>query len=188
MLNGDKPAKVSSDLHQAAGTGDVAALTHLLESGCDADLVHPATGATALYNACFADHVEAVRLLLAHGADPNKRITYLSPVDGHVEKGVVALMLASSVPVTAALLEGGADPLTADDEGRTVLMRLVGAASSQVFRLLIDSGADVTARANDGLSAADLAQQKLDWWRRFAPAANPDHQDDLRAILALLLR
>jgi ankyrin repeat protein len=173
-------------LLQAAGAGDTAVLARLLDSGCDPNAVHPTTGATALYNACLATQVEAVRLLLAHGADPKKKIRYHSPIDGHVENGVVVLMLASSASVVAALLEAGADPRARDDDGHTVLMRLVGAAPSAVFELLIRAGADATARANDGRSAADLVRQKLEWWRRFAPTKNPVHQADLRRTLALL--
>ena len=90
----------SVDLLQAAGTGDLARLTRLLDAGCDPNTVHPFTGASALYNACFGgQQVDAVRLLLARGADPNKRLTYRSPVDGRIEEGLVALMVASSVAV-----------------------------------------------------------------------------------------
>jgi uncharacterized protein len=177
---------MSVDLLQAAGTGDTESLARLLDSGCHPDTPHPTTGATALYNAAFASHAEALRLLLARGADPNRRITYHSPVDGRTEKGVVALMRASSVLVASLLLESGADPQARDDDGRTVLMWLVGAASSDVFRLLIGAGADVTARASDGQSASDLVKRKLDWWRRFAAEKNLDHQEDLHRILAML--
>jgi serine/threonine-protein phosphatase 6 regulatory ankyrin repeat subunit B len=176
----------SVDFLQAAGAGDVSSLAALLDTGCDPNVVHPTTGATALYNACFASQVEAIQLLLSRGADPNKRITYQSPVDGRIEKGVVALMVASSEAAVALLLQAGADPSVRDDDGRTVLMRLVGAASSKVFDMLIRAGADVTARSSDGRSAADIVTQKLEWWQRFARAKNAEHQADLRQILALL--
>ena len=178
----------SVDVLQAAGTGDVAWLTRLLDAGCDANTVHPTTGASALYNACFGGAVDAIRLLLSRGADPNKRLTYRSPVDGRVEKDLVVLMVASSVQVIELLLEAGADPRAQCDDGRTVLMRLVGVAPSDAFRLLIGAGADVTVRARDRRSAADVVKWKLDWWRRFAPTKFPEHQADLRAILSLLER
>lgn len=174
------------DLLHAAGKGDLVALRHLLDSGCDPDFVNPATGATPLYNACFTNQVEAARLLLARGADPNKRLVYYSPVDGRVDSGLVALMLCSSPEIVGLLLGAGADPGGQDDAGNTVLMRLVGVASSKIFETLIRAGADVTARANDGRSAADLVRKKLEWWRRFAPAKNIEHQADLRQILDLV--
>ena len=176
----------SIDILQAAGQGDVAGLTRLLDAGGDPNTVHPISGNSALYNACFCSAVDAVRLLLSRGADPNQRLTYRSPVDGRVEEGLVAMMVTSSVQVIELLLQAGADPKAQCDDGRTVLMRLVGTAPSDAFRLLIAAGADTTIRAQDGRSAADVVRAKLDWWRRFAPTKNPEHQADLRAILALL--
>jgi len=53
-----------------------------------------------------------------------------------------------------------------------------------VFEMLIRAGADGSACANDGRSAADLVRQRLAWWRRFA--LGPEHQADLQTILARL--
>ena len=176
----------SVDLLGAAARGDLTSLVRLLELGVDPNVVHPATGASALYSACFAGQVESVRLLLAHGADPNKRLTYRSWVDGRIEIGVVALMLAGSAPIVEMLLGAGADPKATMEDGRTVLMRLIGVAPSDVIRRLIDAGADPAARANDGRTAADIVRWKLEWFRKFAPDKVLEHQEDLRATLSLL--
>jgi uncharacterized protein len=177
----------SVEMLQAAGTGDIALLTQLLDAGWNPNTVHPDTGASALYNACFGGRqVDAVRLLLARGADPNKRLTYCSPVDGRIENGIVALMVASSVPVVQLLLEAGADPNARSEDGRSVLMRLVGAAPSEVFGILIAAGADPKVRARDGRSAADVVKDKLEWWSRFAAGRNPEHEADLRTIRGML--
>jgi ankyrin repeat protein len=173
-------------LLQAAGLGDCAALVALLDDGADPNDEHPATGATALYNACFGSQVEAVRILLSRGADPNKRIVYRSPVDGRVDAGTVLLMVPSSPTVVRLLLEAGADATARDEDGRTVLMRIVGGAPLAVFEMLLQAGADGKARANDGRSAADIVRKKQVWWRRFAPDKNPEHQAELGRILALL--
>jgi ankyrin repeat protein len=179
------------DLLGAAGRADLPLLTRLLDSGCDPNTVHPTTGASALYNACFSSSeirqgVDAVRLLLARGADPNMALTYRSPVDGRVEVGIVPLMVTASVDVIELLLQAGADPAAQTEEGYTVLMRLVGTAPSSGLRMLIAAGADPTVRARDGLSAADLARRKLEWWTRFAPTKQLEHQADLHIILRLL--
>jgi ankyrin repeat protein len=177
----------SVDLLQAAGTGDVAWLTRLLDAGWDPNAVHPATGASALYNACCGgQQVDAVRILLARGADPNKRLTYCSPVDGRIAKGIVALMVASSVAVVELLLEAGADPVARSEDGRSVLMHLVGAAPPEAFVMLIAAGADPTVRARDGRSPVDLVNEKLAWWGRFAVGRNPEHEADLRKIRRML--
>jgi uncharacterized protein len=176
----------SVELLGAAVRGDVAGLRRMLDAGVDPNVVHPASGASALYNACFAGQLEAVRLLLARGADPNKRLTYRSSVDGRIEAGVVALMLAGTAPIVETLLGAGADPKATMDDGRTVLMRLIGLAPAGVIRRLIDAGADPAARANDGRTAADVARWRLEWFRKFAPDRVLEHQEDLRAILCLL--
>ncbi len=176
----------STELLQAAGVGDIGGLAELLDAGADPNMAHPVTGATPLYNACAASQGEAVRLLLARGADPNKRITYRSPVDGRVEVGVVALMLCSSGTVIDLLLEAGADVKAQQDDGSTVLMRLVGLAPPPIFEKLMQAGADAAARSAEGLTAADVVRKKLVWWRQFAPKKNPEHQADLRLILDML--
>ena len=176
----------TTELLQAAGVGDVGGLAELLDAGADPNMPNPVTGATALYNACAASQVEAVRLLLACGADPNKRITYRSPVDGRIEVGVVALMLCSSDRVIDLLLEAGADVKAQQDDGTTVLMRLVGLAPPPIFEKLMQAGADAAARSTAGLTAADIVRKKLAWWRQFAPKKNPEHQAELRLILGML--
>ena len=69
----------SVDLLQAAGRGDLGRLKELLDAGCDPNLAHSISGNTALYNACFLDSVEVVKLLLSRGANPNHRMTYRGP-------------------------------------------------------------------------------------------------------------
>ena len=63
--------------------GDTARLASLLDGGCDPNVSHPVHGNTPLYNACFANRVEVVSLLLARGADEPprvfQRLGYMSP-------------------------------------------------------------------------------------------------------------
>jgi hypothetical protein len=122
-----------------------------------------------------------VRLLLAQGASPNTRIDYRSPVDGRSDSEVVALMFASS-PEVVSLLRGPGPKL----EREMVLMHQVGRGTPGVFETLIRAGADPSARAKDGRSAADMVLKTLDWWRRFAPGKAPEHCADLERILSLL--
>ena len=54
-------------LHAAAKAGDVGTMTELLDGGAEVDAV--ANGRTALFIACENGKLEAVELLLEHGAD-----------------------------------------------------------------------------------------------------------------------
>jgi ankyrin repeat protein len=177
-------------LHRAAAEGDIDELRSFLDNGADPNSTNPIYGNTLLYSACFRDQAEVVRLLVARGAAVNQRIKYRSPVDGRVEEGVVALMLARSVDVLDALLEAGADPNLADGEGRTVLMRVATFVSPQAVQALIKAGADPTARDQGGLRAADIVHRRLDWLL----ANSPDPQlpsvrrgkQRLESVLAIL--
>jgi uncharacterized protein len=153
------------DLLEAAAEGRLARVEELLKAGCNPNVTHPKYGSSALSRACFSDRVEVVRHLLMHGADPNLRLTYASPVDGRIERNVVALMSARSLEVVTALLESGADPNISDDEGTTPLMRAVLAAPPQAASALLAAGAVAQARNSRGDSAADLVRKRMDWLR-----------------------
>ena len=152
----------SLKLLEAVG-GDVSEVERLLDGGCDPNIANPRYGNTPLYNACFSNRPDVVRLLISKGANPNQRITYRSPVDGRVEEGIVALMLAQSAEVITALLGAGADPNLTDEVGNTPLMRCVLIAPPEAIELLLQAGADAAAQNGDGLSAADVVRKRLEW-------------------------
>ena len=152
------------ELPDAAARGDVARVVdELIDAGSDPNFAHPQYGNTPLSRACFMNRVEVVKRLLQRGADPNLRITYRSPVDGRVEKGVVALMFSRSLEAVTALLEAGADPNVHDEEGTTPLMRAVLATPPAAVEALLAAGADAQARNRGGDTAADLVKKRLDW-------------------------
>lgn len=152
-------------IFEAVNRADLSRLAALLDAGADPNTVDPTVGNSPLYNACFSDHMDVVQLLLARGADPNKRLVYRSPVDGRVEEDVVALMFVRSERVAAALLAAGADANAQDKQGRTPLMRAVVAGPVEHVRLLISSGARVSTRDRKGRTAADAVRARLQWLR-----------------------
>src|SRR5690606_23986271 len=67
-----------------------------------------------LHSAVSAQHVEIVRLLLAHGADANlPQEQGIRPIHQSAHNGDVA--------TTRLLLEHGADPMLASDNGKTAV-------------------------------------------------------------------
>uniref|UniRef100_A0A3Q2XF70 Uncharacterized protein n=1 Tax=Hippocampus comes TaxID=109280 RepID=A0A3Q2XF70_HIPCM len=120
--------------------------TLLLEKGGPPLESRDPEGRTALHVASWRGHVDAVDLLLKHGADPNaqdvegrpplhsaawtgrvdvgRRLLLASTVDINLacHQGATALSVAAQqgrADVVALLLEGGADPNHVDKHGRT---------------------------------------------------------------------
>ena len=115
------------------------------------------------------DAVDLVKELLAHGANPNARLSkpllprHHNPGDGALGEGTTPLMRAAragDVPVVRQLLEGGADPMLRQKNHTTALMFASGLGRTSLFdvdrpwseekaievvRLCLEHGAEVDA-------------------------------------------
>lgn len=110
------------------------AIAELARAGADPNCVALETGHTPLYCACMTDSVRAVEALLRSGANPNKRFTYRSFVDGRVEADYVALMYARSADVVALLVKRGADVNACAADGVTPLIRAAAFGKLDVLK------------------------------------------------------
>lgn len=153
------------ELLEAVAQGNLARVDELLDAGCGPNVAHPQYGSTPLSTACVTNRAEVVKRLLRSGADPNLRITYRSPVDDRIERGVVALMFSRSLEVVTALLEVGADADVHDEEGNTPLMRAVLATPPAAVEALLAAGANARARNRGGDTAADLVRRRMELLR-----------------------
>jgi ankyrin repeat protein len=119
-------------------------------------------GSTAFWRAAQATDLSAMRLLVAHGADPKIPS----------EEGDTALMLAAGVGWTgnftrnawsSALdaarycLELGLDVNAQDVTGYTALMGAAWRGDNDLVKLLVERGAKLDARTHRGWSATDMA-------------------------------
>jgi ankyrin repeat protein len=119
-----------SPLVLAAASGHPDFVAFLLEKGADVT-VTDRNGATALHHAAGSRAmVPAVKALLAHGADPNARLTkrVRLGVDVNAVGATPFLMAAAALNADGmrALAAGGADPLLTTKEGTTALMVAAG--------------------------------------------------------------
>lgn len=112
--------------------GSCAVTQFLMRDGADVNATGP-NGQTALMEAAMWTDAECVRVLLASGADPNRR------EDG---TGYTALMLvgndggAASQEIARALLAHGADPALTGRDGRTARSHFLALGREDVARLL----------------------------------------------------
>ena len=119
-------------------------------------------GATAFWRAAQATDVEAMKLLLAAGADPNYSTT----------EGVTPLMVAAGLgwgwnfsvgaadgwlSATHYCLELGLKVNTADNKGQTALHGAAYVGDNALVQLLVDRGAGVMAISREGNTVADMA-------------------------------
>jgi hypothetical protein len=126
-------------LIEAAHSGHQAAAMLLLDNGADAN-AHE-IGYTALHAAVLRGGLDLVRALLAHGADPNFRMTKGTPVRRNSEDFELPATLIGATPyflaakfvegdIVRALAAGGADTHLSLKSGETPLMAAAGMGAS----------------------------------------------------------
>lgn len=98
---------------------------------------------------------DVVRAFLDAGMSPNRKFNYGSlPLQMVLDSGHPC---AKTRPVVKLLLDRGADPNGADDNGNTVLMTAAKACDGEMIRTLVKAGAKVQARNSMGFTALESA-------------------------------
>jgi ankyrin repeat protein len=179
------PAQVLAHLRDRGGYCDICTACHigdlqrvrelLAEDASLANRVseyvsyYPCSGAP-LGNAAAKGHLEVVKLLLEHGADPNLREEGIAP-QGHALYSAVA---NKHYEVAKLLLEHGADPNPEVESSADALSRAISNSDQQMIDLLCSYGA---ARAVHLLGYSGDVQTAAAMF-----AANPALSDDPEAL------
>ena len=111
----------------------------------------------ALQAAAFYGHVQIVRLLLEHGANPNHHL----PTDGSTPLHAACMQFTGPAgdrytAIRKMLLEHGADVNAPNAHGSTPLFYAVG-RPTPILRFLLDNGADIGARDHLGATCIHRA-------------------------------
>jgi ankyrin repeat protein len=122
--------------------------------------------ATALMRAAFSGDVELVKVLLAHGADPNiasrdNETTLMAACGtGFIPGYSRGRTPAERLETVKLLVEIGQDVNAADDYGITPLMVAANIGDVPIIQYLIDKGADLAAydlgKKNDGAFGSSI--------------------------------
>src|SRR6266571_3260511 len=145
------------DVFEAATFGDLDRLAVLLEADPGLTDRRSGDGFTALHLAAFFGQDDAVRLLLARGADPDAPGTGWmtgTPLNSAASAGHAATV--------DLLLEAGADPDAVQRGGWTPLHSAAHNGDALTVELLLAHGADPSATDDDGRSVADMARENGD--------------------------
>jgi ankyrin repeat protein len=141
-------------LAEAAATGDVHQLDAALALDPKGHAQFSADGFTPLGYAAYFNHPEAVRRLLAAGADPNvvsRNPFGTSPLHSALAGGHKEL--------ARVLIQAGADVNAASGAGWTPAHYVAHHGDVETARLLIDRGARTDASNGDGKTPAVLAAE-----------------------------
>jgi ankyrin repeat protein len=140
-------------LHRAAESGDIDMLKLLLEHGANVNAQQKndeGNGRTPLGSAARFGHGAAVRYLLAHGADAKLAGDALN-----------FAVFQGNVEIVKALLEAGTElKATLLPEPMLVLACFSYNANPQIVKMLLERGADPTAKSQQGKTPVQLAHER----------------------------
>lgn len=139
-----KNGSESEALRTAIRSGNREIVESLIQAGAP---VNPSETAlwSPLADAAFAKHFDIMKLLIQSGAR----------VDAPDHRGVTLLVSMGFFDPTVAtiLLDAGADPNAADQEGQTALMKAAARGLKPTVKLLLDHHADVNKKDAQGRTA-----------------------------------
>jgi ankyrin repeat protein len=149
-------------------------ITYLLSKGADPNIQTNENGASVLAGLAFVNQLECVRLLLQHGADPNRgRADSLETPLHHALAGhavpngskLIQLLIDHGADVNARTKSGILSCnfwRDARTRGETPLHRAAAYASLEIIEKILNAGADRTIRDVNGDSPLSWAS----WHRR----------------------
>src|SRR5262249_14172134 len=147
-----------SAIEELSENGPIEALVLLLRYGAHVNLTLTVPETTPLIVAVRNRQLEAARMLLAAGADPN-----IVTNEGHT--AIILSVEQDDLPMTNLLLISGAEQslsCSGGPSGMNALGRAAWMLNIPMIRLLLEAGADPTQRDSDDQASTECLPQRDD--------------------------
>ena len=146
--------KPSLTFFEACAVGDTGEVARKLSEDSKLATGWNDFGWSALHLAAFSGVRETALLLIEHGADVNARAR-----TNFKNTPLQVALLPGQLGTAALLLERGADPLVRKVHGFSPLMEAAVLGRRDLVDLLLDHGAELNSRADDGRNAVTEARR-----------------------------
>ena len=148
-------AAATLDIFEASALGRVDRIKQLLRENPSLVSAYAPDGFYPVGLAAFFGHLDAVKALLAAGAD-----VHAAARNSFKVQAIHAAVASKNIDIVAAILEAGADPNAAQQQGFRPIHEAGSSGSRQLAELLLKYGADPALKGDNGKNAIDIAREK----------------------------
>ena len=148
-------AKGQLDMFEASALGRVDRIKQLLRDEPALASAYSPDGFPAVGLAAFFGQLEAVRTLIAAGANIHAAATNSFKV-----QAIHAAVASRNLEIVRAVLEAGADPNAAQQQGFRPIHEAGNHGNRDLAELLMRYGADPSLKNDDGQTAISIAREK----------------------------
>ena len=143
------------DIFEAAALGRVERIRQLLRADPTLASSYAPDGFPAVGLAAFFGHLDAVTAFIAAGAD-----IHAAARNSFKVQAIHAAVASKNIEIVRAVLEAGADPNAAQQQGFRPIHEAGSSGSRELAELLLKYGADPTLKGDHGKNAIDIAREK----------------------------
>ncbi|MGH9219455.1 MAG: ankyrin repeat domain-containing protein [Vicinamibacterales bacterium] len=143
------------DIFEAAALGRVDRVKQLLRDEPSLASAYAPDGFPPVGLAAFFGHLEAVKALIAAGAD-----IHAAARNGLKVQAIHAAVASKNLDIVRTVLEAGADPNAAQQQGFRPMHESGSSGSRELAELLMKYGGDPTLKNDEGKSTIAFAREK----------------------------